>query len=187
MAFVAPLAALAIPFLTSTAGVSAALTGVGAGVAGLSAIESGNYQAAVAKNNAAIATENAGRASEAAQRQLMRSDQDYRALLGEQLAAQGASGFDILGRSQSEARALTERTGRLAAMDITQQGDTAARQSLQEAANFRGQGKQAQLQGYVSGVSDLLQGASDVGTLVSGRRPRAFETRAATTTRRRVG
>lgn len=184
MAFVAPLIPVIGSFLTSTAGVSAALTAVGAGVTGLSAIQSGNYQAAVAKNNAAIATDNAARASEAAQRTSMRSDQDYRALLGEQLAAQGASGFDLLGRTQTAARQLSERTGRRAAMDITMQGDTAARQSLQEAANFQAAGKQAQLQGYVSGVSSLLQGASDVGTLVSGRRPRAFERRPAT---RRTG
>lgn len=185
MAFVAPLIPIVGSFLASTGGASAALTAVGAGVSGLSAIESGNYQAAVAKNNAAIATDNAARASEASQRTSMRSDQDYRALLGEQLAAQGASGFDILGRTQTAARQLTERTGRQAAMDITQQGDTASRQSLQEAANFRAAGSQAKLQGYVSGVSDLLQGASDVGTLVSGRRPRSFGARTPAT--RRVG
>ena len=177
MAFVAPLAAAAIPFLTSTTGIAAALTAGSAGIAALSAVQAGNYQAAVAKNNSRIATENAARASEAAQRESMRSDQDYRALLGEQLAAQGTSGFDILGRSQVDARMLTKRVGRRAAMDITDEGEADARRSLQEAANFRAEGKQAKLQGYFSGASSLLKGASDISTLVSGRRPRSFERR----------
>lgn len=175
MAFVAPLAAAAIPFLTSGTGIAAALTAGSAGLSALSAVQSGNYQAAVAKNNARIAEENAARTREAAQRTAMRSDQDYRALLGEQLAAQGASGFDILGRSQENARMLTTRTGRRAAMDITLEGEAGARRALQEAANFRAEGKQAQLQGYLTGASALLKGAYETGTLISGRRPRSFE------------
>lgn len=177
MAFVAPLAAAAIPFLGSATGLSAALTAGSAGLSAISSIQAGNYQAAVAKNNARIAEENAAKTSEAAQRTAMRSDQDYAALLGEQLAAQGASGLDILGRSQEAARALTGRTGRQAAMDITLEGAAGARRSLQEAANFRAEGRQAALQGYVSGAGALLKGASDVGMLVQGRRPRSFERR----------
>lgn len=176
MAFIPPLVAAAVPFFTSTAG-AAALTGLTAGVTALSAIQAGNYQAAVAKNNSRIAEQNAAAQSEAAQREAMRSDQDYRALLGEQLAAQGASGFDILGRSQTSARMLTKRVGRRAAQDITEEGEAGARRSLQEAANFRGEDRQARLQGYVTGAAALLKGASDVGTLVRGRRPRSFERR----------
>lgn len=176
MAFVAPLLAAAGPLLAS-GGAAAALTAGSAGLSALSAVQGGNYQAAVARNNARIAEENAARTSAAAQRESLRSDQDYRALLGEQLAAQGASGFDILGRSQTSARMLTKRTGRLAAMDITTEGEAGARRSLQEAANFRGEGKQAKLQGYLTGAAALLKGASDVGTLVQGRRPRSFERR----------
>lgn len=167
MAFAAPLIPL-IPTL---------LTAGSAAIGAVSAVQSGNYQAAVAKNNARIAEENAAQQSEAAQREAMRSDQDYRALLGEQLAAQGASGLDILGRSQIGARKLTKQVGRRAAMDIIDEGEAGARRSLQEAANFRSEGKQAKLQGYLTGGARLLQGASDVGTLVRGRRPRSFERR----------
>lgn len=167
MAFAAPLIPL-IPTL---------LTAGAAGLSAVSAIQGGNYQAAVARNNARLAEENAARISEASQRESLRSDQDYRALLGEQLAAQGASGLDILGRSQRSARMLTKRTGRRAAMDITDEGAAEARRSLQEGANFRAEGKQARLQGYLSGGAALLQGASDVGTMIRGRRPRSFERR----------
>lgn len=167
MAFAAPLVPLLPTLLTAGSAVVGAVT----------AVQNGNYQAAVARTNARIAEENAARANEAAQREAMRSDQDYRALLGEQLAAQAVSGFDILGRSQRGARQLTQRVGRRAAMDITAEGEAAARRFQQEAANFRGEGRQARLQGYLSGASSLLKGASDVGTLISGRRPRSFERR----------
>lgn len=177
MAFVAPLLAVAGPLLASGTGVSAALTAGTAGLSALSSVQAGNYQAAVAKNNARIAAENAARTSEASQKTAMRSDQDYRAALGEQLAAQGASGFDILGRSQQAARELTGRTRRLAAMDLIDEGEATARRSLQESANFRAEGKQAKLQGYLSGAGALLKGAADTGMLISGRRPRAFERR----------
>lgn len=176
MAFVAPLAAAALPALTSGTAATV-LAGATAGLGALTSIQQGNYQAAVGRNNARIAEENAARIAEAAQSEAMRSDQDYRALLGEQLAAQGASGFDILGRSQTAARELTSRTGRRAAVDIVDEGRAGARRSLQEAANFRGEGRQAKLQGYMSAAGQLLEGAGKVGTLVRGRRTRSFERR----------
>ena len=176
MAFLAPLAAAVPAFLGSTTGI-AALTAGTAAVGALSSIQAGNYQAAVARNNAQIAQENAARLSEASQREAMRSDQDYRALLGEQLAAQGASGFDILGRSQTAARMLTTRTGRRAAGDIFDEGTSASRRALQEAANFRGEAKQAKLQGYVSAAGQLLQAGSDISSFIRGRRPKSFERR----------
>lgn len=176
MAFIPPLIAVAAPLLASSTG-AAIMSGASAGIGALTSIQQGNYQAAVGRNNARMAEENAARISEAAQGESMRSDQDYRALLGEQLAAQGASGFDILGRSQRAARELTTRTGRMAAKDIYNEGKAGARRSLQEAANFRGEARQAKLQGYISAAGKLMQGGNDVGTLVSGRRLRTFERR----------
>lgn len=172
MAFAAPILAAVPAFLGSTAGVTA-LGVASAGLTGLTAIQNGNYQAAVAKNNARIAEQNAARASEAAQTEAMRSDIDYRALLAEQLAEQGASGFDILGRSQTNARMLTRRTGRRAAQDIRQEGEAAAGRDLQEGANFRAAGRQAKLQGYTTALGSALQ----AGTLIQGRRRRSFERR----------
>jgi len=176
MAFAAPLIPVAASFLTSGGG-AAALTSLTAGIGALSSIQAGRYQAAVGKNNARIAEENAARIAEASQREAARSDQDYRTLLGEQLAAQGASGFDILGRSQAAARKLTLRTGRLAARDIMDEGQAGARRSLQEAANFRAEARQAKLQGYLSAAGQLAEGASQAGMLIRGRRTRTFERR----------
>jgi hypothetical protein len=146
-------------------------------VTGLAAIQQGNYQSAVAKNNARIMEQNAARLSEASQIEAQRSDIDYRAMIGEMMAEQGASGFDILGRSQMSARALTRRTGRKAAQDIRREGETDARNRLQEAANERAAGKQAKRQGYMTAAGALMGAGSDISTLVSGRRKRSFERR----------
>lgn len=146
MAFLAPLAApLAI---------GAALFG------GVSAFQQGQYQNQVAKNNAQIAERNAVLESEASQIEGMRSDQDYAAALGEQLAAQGASGFDILGRTQLATRARQQRTGRDAAGDIHARGTASARGLLQDAANFRSEGSAAKTQGAVSLFGSVLDAGS---------------------------
>jgi hypothetical protein len=176
MAFAAPLLAAVPAFLGSTTGL-AALGLASGGIAAASAISNGNYQAAVAKNNARIMEQNAARLSEASQVEAQRSDRDYRALLAEQAAQQGVSGFDILGRSFQRAQLTTRQTGRRAASDIRLEGEAAAQGKLQEAANERAAGRQARIQGYTSAAGSLLGAASDVGTLVRGRRARSFERR----------
>lgn len=176
MAFIAPALAAVPAFLGSSTGI-AALGLATAGVTALTSIQQGNYRAAVAKNNQRIAEENAARLSEASQEEARRSDVDYRTLLAEQLAQQGASGFDVLGRSFQRGQMTTRRTGRRAAQDIRLQGESDSRNRLQEAANFRAEGKQARLQGYASAAGSMLGAASDVGTLINGRRRRAFERR----------
>jgi hypothetical protein len=165
MAFLAPLA------LAGVAGGGATLAGAGLGTAlsvgsgifsGVSAIQQGNYQAAVAKNNAVIAAQNAGAASDASQREGVRSDLDYAAAVGEVVAAQGASGLDILGRTQIMGRNRTRQTGREAAMDIRGEGTNHARGLMQDAANFRAQGRAAKSQGWASAIGSFAQAGSDL-------------------------
>ncbi len=163
MAFLAPLgiAALAGGGAAAAGGSLATALAVGSSLfGGVSAFQSGQYQAAVAKNNSQIATRNAALESEASQIEAMRSDQDYAAALGETLAAQGASGFDILGRSQLASRAVTERAGRSAAGDIRDVGTARARSSLQDAANFRGEGRAAKAQGTTALIGSLFEAGS---------------------------
>lgn len=180
MAFIAPLAASASTFLGSTAGILS-LASAGIGVA--SAISSGNYQAAVAKNNAQIAEQNAAMAAEASQREAARSDLEYAALLGAQLAEQGASGTSVTSRSNVLARALTRRTGRMAATDIVRGGADAAQRLKQDAANFRAEARQARTQGIIGAAGAFasgLQGVAEArkktqGSLVTrSRRPRGM-------------
>lgn len=163
MAFLAPLgiAALAGGGAAAAGGSLATALAVGSSLfTGVSAFQSGQYQAAVAKNNAQIATRKAALESEASQTEAMRSDQDYAAALGEVLAAQGASGFDILGRSQLAARDTTRRAGRSAAGDIRAAGTAQARGLLQDAANFKGEGRAAKAQGTTALIGSLFEAGS---------------------------
>lgn len=159
MAFVAPLIP-AIGSLASSLGPASLLLGGSTGLAAGTAIMNGNYAAAVAKNNAKIEEQNAARISEAAQLEQMRSDQDFAALAAEQLAAQGASGFDILGASQTRSRMLTRRTRDRQAVDIRREGEAGSQQALQEAANYRGEAKHAKTQGYLEAAGHVLDAAS---------------------------
>lgn len=183
MAFLAPLAiAGAAAGGSSLLGASTltALTLGTAALTGVNAIQQGHYNAAVARNNATIAEQNAARISEASQREALRSDQDYRALLAEQLAAQGASGFDILGRSQRSVRMLTTRTGRRAAVDIRQEGEAGARQSIQEATDFRNQDRQSVRQGYITAAGEVINAGTGLmksGSLIGRRRRMPWDRR----------
>lgn len=173
MAFAAPL----LPLLPSILGVA------GAGLAAVNSVQQGNYQAAVARNNAAIAQQNSNLESERAQVEASRSDREYSALLGEQLAAQGASGLDILGRSQMQTRNATRRVRGEAAGDIRTEGVGTSRRLLQDAENFKSEASNARKQGIIGAVGAGLQGvsgfASDMGWTSSlattrskaGRRP----------------
>lgn len=153
MAFVAPLIASIGSFAGSAAG---ALSIASAGVSALGAIQAGNYQAAVAKNNSEIALENAGREADAAQQRQIRSDREYAAQGGEQLALQGASGLDVLGRTQLATRRVTEQTGRAAAKDIRLEGQSTAQRFMQDSANFRAEASQAKKQAAFSAIGSVL-------------------------------
>lgn len=139
------------------------------------------YQAAVLKNNSRIAERNADIASTAAQLEQQRSDLEYGQLIGQQLAAQGASGLDIMGRTQRKTRETASAVGREAAMDIRQKGAQESQNYLQEAANLRGAAREQKVQGYINLAGNLLNtasaGAGGNASLVSKARPtrRRFE------------
>lgn len=139
-----------------------ALTAGSALFTGFTAIQQGNYQAAVAKNNADYASRNAALAVEASQKEAMRSDQDHRAAIGEALAAQSASGLDILGRTQLQTRQATRRAGINSALDIRQEGTAQGRRFQQESANFLAEASSAKRQGIVSAIGAGLGAASTI-------------------------
>ena len=133
----------------------------GSVLSGISAIQQGNYQNAVAQMNAKSADAYAAAESEAAQREAMRSDREYAQLAGEQMAAQGASGLDVLGRTQLRTRDMTGRVAGEARTDIRQRGTYESMKRSQEAANFRAEGSAAKKQGLVSGIGSFLKAGSD--------------------------
>jgi hypothetical protein len=139
MAFALPLlGALAAGGGAAAAGGSVA-TAVGlAGTAfsGLSAYSQAKYQASVASNNQIVAVQNATAESTAAQQKQVKSDQQYRQLIGEQTAIQSASGLDILGDSQLRTRQLSENVRGQDAQNIRDQGAVQVGASMNQAANF---------------------------------------------------
>lgn len=117
--------AFAIP-----AGLSTLLTvaGIGVGLAGAVAstsatIQANNYQKEVARRQAVIMNANAERAGQAAQQAQIQQDQQTAALLGEQLAAQSASGLKVGGKSQMLTRKSARQLGRLDALTVRDAGD----------------------------------------------------------------
>ena len=163
MAFMAPLAAMGLPALLSTG-----LAAGGAILGGINAINQGKYQNAVAKNNAIIAEQNANAESQRSQVMQKRADRETAELVASQLATQAASGFDVLGRTQTRTRNMQRKVGRESAFDIRAEGTAAARRLMQDAANFRTEGKNAKRQGLITGIGQFLQAGSSIASAVGG-------------------
>lgn len=158
MAFAAPL----LPLLPTIIGASSAA------LSGISSLQNGNYQAAVVRNNAAIAERNAEAASEASQMEAARSDKEYAALGGEELAAQAASGLDVLGRTQVMTREAQTRVGQQQAVDIRNRGTNESRKFLQDAADYRAAGSQAKTQGIIGAIGAGLKVAGTISNQFDG-------------------
>ena len=134
--------AVALPFIAAA----------GAVLQGVTAFGQANYQRQVARNNQTIATQNANRASDAAQVAQLRSDREYAATQGAQLAAQSASGLDVLGASQVGVRALTAKVRGEAATDIRRKGESDTASYFNQAAGFAGEANAAK----ASGIGSLI-------------------------------
>lgn len=152
MAFAIPLAAA-----LAAGGGAAALGGTLAtslaigstALAGISEFQQQQYQAKVAKENAKIAGINAQRASEASQIEQLRSDREFAAQEASALAAQSASGLDVLGHSQTMARSNIARVRGEQAIDIRKQGLIEAGNFFQQQANFLGEKRAAKTNAWM--------------------------------------
>lgn len=167
MAFAAPLLALAAAGSGAAAAggtLATAVTVAGTALGTIGQYQQAQQQAQIARNNQAAAMANAEAASTAAQQKQVRSDYEYAALLGEQEAAQGASGLDILGATQLRTRALTDRTRATAATDLRREGEAQVGQFLGDAQNFGLAARSSKLQGMIG----LAEGAVGIGRAVGG-------------------
>lgn len=167
MAFLAAIPSAIGSFLGNI-GLGTALQVGGAVVSGITAVQAGNYQAAVARNNAIVAEENAARASEAAQRNQQQSDLELAAFVGQQEALQSASGLNSQGRSQVLTRRRTRNIGRQDALNIIEGGQAEVRNFQQQAANFRGEAREARRSGWMNALS---AGIGGMQSLVGGSSP----------------
>lgn len=133
--------------------------------AGFTAFRAGQYQSAIAGMNEKIAKDNATRAKHTAQVQQQDQDMVARAMLGEQLAEQGASGFTVGSASFRNARKSAKELARKDALNIRQAGEMEANNYLTQAANFNLQGQGMRSSAWGSLLGGFLEGA---GSLASG-------------------
>lgn len=165
MAF-APAAFAALPTILGVVSTGLAFAGVVASTS--AATQQANFQAQVAERNAKVQEDNAVRAQYNAQVQQQESDRVARGLIGEQIAAQSASGLKIGGRSQMLTRKSAKQLARLDSLNIRQAGDVEAynyRVGAEDAAMAAGFARQsasnALTEGFLTGVGTLVGGASN--------------------------
>lgn len=145
------------------------LQGLGALVTGVTTFAAASNNAAIQEMNAEIAEENRQRALNRAQIEQQENDFRVRGMLGEQLAAQAASGVEIGKGSPKYTRIAARELGRLDALNIRQAGELEAYNYATQATNFR-----ANAAGMRSeGVFGLLGGFLNAGSVITSAKPTA--------------
>lgn len=163
MAFI-PAAAAAIGSAIGSISGGSLLSAGGAVLGGISALAAGNYQKQVADMNATIAKDNAARAKERAQVNQQNQDAATLGMLGEQEAAQSASGISLTSRSAIATRKSARQLGRLDALNIRQAGEIEAYNYQVDAANQKSAGQFAQSEGQLGLLGSFFKaGGSLVG------------------------
>lgn len=180
MAFVPALLGSLGSAIGGAAGSVGTLLGAGSSIlGGISGMQASRYQAAVADANAKVAEANAQRATQQSQAAAQQQDDATAALLGEQMAAQSASGLSLGGRSQIMTRKRAKQLGRQDTLNIREQGDYEVQGFRQESANqtasagmARASGMSSLIGGFLGGASSLIGGATTVKSpnRITGRR-----------------
>ena len=163
MAFAAASLPLILTAVSTVVGVAGAVVSANA------AQQSANYQAQIAERNRQVMELNAQRSITAAQEEQLRTDETTRALLGQQIAAQSASGLSIGGKSQMLTRKSARMLGRMDALNVRAQGEVDAynfRVAAQDAGDaskfYKSTGQNAMLAGFLEGTGVVLGGLGSV-------------------------
>lgn len=106
----------------------------------LAAARAAEYQRQVAEQNAAISIRNAERSIRVSQIEQQDQDAVTRAMIGEQISLQGASGLALGGRSQLLTRKSAAALGRKDALNVRYAGEVQKYNYLVEAANQQAAG-----------------------------------------------
>lgn len=157
--------ALAAGISSAFGGVGGLLSAGGAVFSGISALAAGNYQKQVAEMNAGIARQNAARAEERGQIVQQETDNRTKAFLGEQEAAQSASGISLGSRSAIATRRTARQLGRLDALNVRQAADVESYNYKVDAVNQQAQGQMAQSAGVGTLIGSFFKAG---GSLVGG-------------------
>ena len=140
----------------------AAIGAIGAIVSGVMGMAQANYQAKVANMNAEIAKDNAKRAIERSQVEAKDQDALTREMIGEQVAAQGASGLSLTGGSAMKTRAAARRLGRRDTLNVRQAGELEAYQYKTDAMNYKAQAAATKAGGITGLLGSFFQAAESM-------------------------
>lgn len=167
MSFLAAIPAMLGSVIGGAGGIGSALSAVGAVVSGVAGFAAASAQAKIAKFNADIARDNAQRSTQDAQMQQEQQDMKTKALMGEQLALQSASGLALGGRSQILTRKTAAEIGRKDAFNIRYQGEVEKINYLNQATGNDMSAKMFKMQGF----GDLLGGFLKAGSIIGSSSP----------------
>lgn len=140
----------------------ASLAAIGSVIGGLATAASAVMQASVASMNASVERDNANRAIQYAQMDAQESDLQARAALGEQIAAQSASGVAVETGSTKSVRQVARRLARLDALNIKQEGELKAYNHRVAAASYQAQAGVSMVQGIGGALGSFLSAGSQI-------------------------
>ena len=152
----------------------AALSAIGSIFGGIIGFAQASYQAKVAEMNAEVANDNAKRTIDRTQIEEQDNAAENLALIGEQEAAQGASGLSINSESSRRIRKASRVLGRKDTLNIRQAGEIEKYNYEVEAANQTAAAGMARIGGIGSLLSGFVQGG---GSLIGAASPTAATNR----------
>lgn len=158
------LAAIPAALGSIAGGAGGILSAVGAVVSGVAGFAAASAQAKIAKLNAAISRDNAQRSIQDSQMQQEQQDMKTKALIGEQLALQSASGLQLGGRSQILTRKTAAEIGRKDAFNIRYQGEVEKVNYLNQALGQEMSAKMYMMQGAGDLLGSFLKAGSMIGS-----------------------
>lgn len=180
MAFIPPLAGVAgAAAATGTAAAAGgtllgtlgtALAVGGSLYSGYSAMQQGNFEAKLANYNAGIFEDNARRAIQRSQVEQQDLDNESAAMMGEAIAAQGASGLSLGGRSAILTRKAMAELNRKDALNIRQAAELERENYQRQAAGQRLEGQMAKRAGKAKMIASLFEAGT---SLIGGANPTA--------------
>lgn len=130
--------------------------------------DAANYQAAVARQNAEIARQNADRIRAQGQQEQESLSLENRGFLGEQEAAQSASGLLLSSRSAVRTRAASRAIARLDELTLRNNAELRAHNSELDAHNFQNESvlhklraKNERRASRINAIGSLISGAQN--------------------------
>lgn len=146
-------------------GIGAATTAVGTLAAGSSTAAADSYKAAVAANNAQLATQQSKLDIQSGEIAAVNQGLKTKAAVGQEKAAQGASGIDVNTGSAAAVRAGTAETGMLDALTIR---SNAAKKAYADEVTAQSDTEQGVLDTYAGQSAETGAELGAAGTLLSG-------------------